>query len=381
VTSPTFADIDRVVLPAIGLDDLFDALHAEGYPILGPTVRDGAIVIAPVASSDDLPRGRGDEQDAGSYRLVRRGDDAYFGFAAPAGTWKRHLFPAHSVLWRARVVRGAPVIEENEERPGRRALLGIRGCDLAAVAVQDRVLLHGTHPDPVYTARRADLLLVGVACSDPASTCFCTSMGTGPAVGGGADIAMTELDADDPAQHRFLLEARTEAGRAVVARVSARTAVFADDAAADAVVRRAGSLITRSVDGAGLPEALRAGAEHPRWDAVAERCLSCGSCTMVCPTCFCTDVRDEPNVLAGSDERVRVWASCFELGHSYLHGGSVRPSPRARYRQWATHKFSTWWDQFGTSGCVGCGRCITWCPVGIDVTEEIRAVATGETDG
>jgi len=381
VTSPTFADLDQVVLPAAGLGDLFDALHAEGYPVLGPTVRDGVISIGPVTSPDDLPRGWGDEQDAGVYRLVRRDDDAYFGFAAPAGTWKRHLFPARSVLWRARVVRGAPVIEEDEDRPGRRALLGIRGCDLAAVGVQDRVLLNGAHPDPVYSARRADLLLVGVTCGTPASTCFCTSMGTGPSVGGGADIAMTELDADDPAHHRFLLEARTAAGAAVVVRVAAHTATETDSAAVDAVVRRAGSLMTRSVDNDGLPAALRAGAEHPRWDDVASRCLSCGSCTMVCPTCFCTDVRDEPNVLAGSDERVRVWASCFELGHSYLHGGSVRPSPSARYRQWATHKFSTWWDQFGTSGCVGCGRCIAWCPVGIDVTEEIRAVASDGRDG
>jgi len=369
------SSLGRVVLPASGLDGLFDALHAEGYPVLGPTVRDGAIVIGPVASSEDLPRGWGDEQDAGSYRLVRRDDDAYFGHAAPAGTWKRHLFPPQSVLWRARVVLGVPVVEENVERPGRRALLGIRGCDLAAVAVQDRVLLHGVHPDPVYSARRADLLLVGVACGTPASTCFCASMGTGPAVGPGADIALTEIDAADPLQHRFLVEARTEAGHVVVARLAAGAVTEADDAAADRVVRAAAASLTRSVDNDGLAVALRAGAEHPRWDEVAERCLSCGSCTMVCPTCFCTDVRDEPNVLVGVDERVRVWASCFELGHSYLHGGAVRPSPRARYRQWATHKFSTWWDQFGTSGCVGCGRCIAWCPVGIDVTEEIRAVA------
>ena len=162
MTSTSTIAHDRVVLPASGLDGLFDALHAEGFPVIGPTVRDGVITVAPLASSDDLPRGWGDEQDAGTYRLVRRDDDAYFGYAAPAGTWKRHLFPAHSVLWRARVIRGAPVIEEPVERPGRRALLGIRGCDLAAVLVQDRVLLHGAHPDPVYSARRADLLLVCV---------------------------------------------------------------------------------------------------------------------------------------------------------------------------------------------------------------------------
>jgi sulfhydrogenase subunit beta (sulfur reductase) len=376
VTS-TSVDLDRVVLPASGLDELFDALHGEGYPVLGPTVRDGVITIAPVTGPDDLPRGGGDEQDAGSYRLVRRDDDAYFGYAAPAGTWKRHLFPARSVLWRARVIRESPVIEEAHDEPGRRALLGIRGCDLAAVAVQDRVLLHGVHPDPVYSARRKDLLLVGVTCGTPASTCFCSSMGTGPGVGEGADIALTELDPQDPARHRFLLEARTAAGQAVVARVAGERAGQVDDDAAHAVVMGAAAAIVRSVENVGLPAALRAGAESPRWDEVARRCLSCGSCTMVCPTCFCTDVRDEPNVLVGVDERVRVWASCFELGHSYLHGGAVRPSPRARYRQWATHKFATWWEQFGTSGCVGCGRCIAWCPVGIDVTEEIRTVAAG----
>lgn len=374
MTSTSTVAADRVVVPAAGLDGLFDALHAEGWPVVGPTVRDGVITVAPITGADDLPRGWGDEQDAGSYRLVRRDDDAFFGYAAPAGTWKRHLFPSHAVLWRSRVVRGAPVIEETAERPGRRALLGIRGCDLAAVLVQDRVLLHGAHPDPLYSARRADLLLVAVACGTPAATCFCASMACGPGVGDGADIAMTELDAEDPARHRFLVEARTEAGRTVVRRLAGTPTTDDDDRAAADVVAAAASAQTRSVDGERVPAALRDGAEHPRWDDVAERCLSCGSCTMVCPTCFCTDVRDEPNVLVGVDERVRVWASCFELGHSYLHGGAVRPSPRARYRQWATHKFSTWWDQFGTSGCVGCGRCIAWCPVGIDVTEEVRAV-------
>ncbi len=374
MTSTSAVAPDRVVVPASGLDGLFDALHAEGWPVVGPTVRDGVITVAPITGADDLPRGWGDEQDSGSYRLVRRDDDAFFGYAAPAGTWKRHLFPAHAVLWRSRMVRDAPVIEETVERPGRRALLGIRGCDLAAVLVQDRVLLHGAHPDPLYSARRADLLLVAVACGTPASTCFCASMGCGPGVGEGADIAMTELDAGDVTRHRFLVEARTEVGRTVVRRLAGTPATDDDDRAATDVVDAATARQTRSVDGERVPTALRAAAEHPRWDDVAERCLSCGSCTMVCPTCFCTDVRDEPNVLVGVDERVRVWASCFELGHSYLHGGAVRPSPRARYRQWATHKFSTWWDQFGTSGCVGCGRCIAWCPVGIDVTEEVRAV-------
>ncbi|MBV8527642.1 MAG: 4Fe-4S dicluster domain-containing protein, partial [Candidatus Dormibacteraeota bacterium] len=105
----------------------------------------------------------------------------------------------------------------------------------------------------------------------------------------------------------------------------------------------------------------------------AQRCLACGNCTMQCPTCFCSDLVDEPDVVAG-DARVRRWASCFEQDYSHIHGGSVRTSTRARYRQWLTHKLGTWWEQFGTSGCVGCGRCIAWCPVGIDITDEVRAL-------
>jgi Fe-S-cluster-containing hydrogenase component 2 len=116
--------------------------------------------------------------------------------------------------------------------------------------------------------------------------------------------------------------------------------------------------------------------EHPRWDDVAERCLSCTNCTLVCPTCFCFAVEDVNSLDGERAERTQRWDSCFTLGHSMLHGaGSVRGDTRSRYRQWLTHKLSTWWDQFDESGCVGCGRCISWCPAGIDLTEEVAAIA------
>ena len=121
--------------------------------------------------------------------------------------------------------------------------------------------------------------------------------------------------------------------------------------------------------------ALAATMDHPRWEAVAERCLACGNCTAVCPACFCTDV-DDVSDLHGGVERHRSWASCFDLAHSYLHGGAVRASIASRYRQWATHKLSSWHDQFATAGCVGCGRCITWCPAGIDLIAEVAKVGT-----
>ena len=137
--------------------------------------------------------------------------------------------------------------------------------------------------------------------------------------------------------------------------------------------------MTRSVASGDLRDLLARNLEHPRWEEVAERCLTCGNCTMVCPTCFCTSVEDVSDLAGGEAERVRVWESCFSVEHSFLHGGSVRRSGRSRYRQWLTHKFGTWHDQFDSSGCVGCGRCIAWCPVGIDVTEELAAIR--ETDG
>jgi sulfhydrogenase subunit beta (sulfur reductase) len=136
----------------------------------------------------------------------------------------------------------------------------------------------------------------------------------------------------------------------------------------------------RTMDTKGIKELLYRNYENPRWDDVAKRCLTCGNCTMVCPTCFCTTVEDITDLTGEHVERWRKLDSCFTMDFSYIHGGSVRSSPRARYRQWMTHKLATWIDQFGTSGCVGCGRCITWCPVGIDITEETGAIRDSEKE-
>lgn len=364
----------RFVLSPAGLTELISVLGGEGYEVLGPVVRDGAILIEPVTTSSDLPQGWGDDQDGGHYRLSERGDGAYFGFAAPAGTWKRYLFPPTSVLVRSRRDGQGLVQEDVREEIPKRALLGIRGCDLAAIAVQDRVLRDRDIPDPIYTARREGLFVVGVNCSDPAATCFCPSMDSGPDVKSGADLVLTELQPGDRDRHRFLLEAHTDLGRRISTRLTRIEASAADLAAAQQVNETARAAIRRQVDTTDLARLLGEAVSHPRWQEVADRCLSCGNCTMACPTCFCVDIGDEPNAVTGADERVRRWGSCFELSHSYMHGGSIRVSIKSRYRQWMTHKFSSWWDQFGTSGCVGCGRCIAWCPVGIDVTEEIRAI-------
>jgi ferredoxin len=355
-----------------GVAPLFAALRAEGYRVIGPTVRDGAIVLAELDSPERLPYGWGVSVEAGGYRLRRRTDRAAFGHAAGPHSWKSYLHPPRTPLWTARRegVGAVEVTEVAEEVP-RYAFLGVRACDLRAIGIQDRVLGQGAHPDRGYAARRAATFIVAVNCTEPAATCFCASTGCGPRATGGFDLVMTEL----PGDSGFVVEVGSEAGTRVLAGVPHEPAPPSLEEEARAAVDDAAGRMGRTLPEADLRELLAGARDARRWDDVARQCLSCGNCTMVCPTCFCTTVEDTTDLTGDVAERALVWDSCFDLNFSYLHGGPVRSSTRSRYRQWLTHKLGTWHDQFGESGCVGCGRCIVWCPVGIDITEETHALA------
>jgi ferredoxin len=262
------------------------------------------------------------------------------------------------------------------------AFLGVRACELQAIAVQDRVLTHPGCVDPHYASRRQPVLIIAVQCSQAGGNCFCVSMGRGPRAEQGFDLAVTELIAPD--RHEFVIEVGSETGAGVLARLPHRPASEGDRTGAQEASARAARQMERRMDTRELKALLYRNAEHPRWEAVARRCLACGNCTMVCPTCFCTAVEDVTALDGQTAERLRRWDSCFNSRFSYIHGGSFRESIRSRYRQWLTHKLASWQDQFGSSGCVGCGRCITWCPVGIDITEEvaaIRASSAGAAEG
>lgn len=361
-----------VIIGAGGLDALIAALRAGGFTVIGPVARGDAIVLAEVSSAADLPRGRGDEQDAAHYRLRERGDGALFGFAATAQSWKSILFPARELMWAGEREDGGFAVRPPAGPAPRYALLGVRSCDLHAIGIHDRILLGRPVTDPAYAARRQDAFIIAVACSHPGGTCFCVSMGTGPRPAGGFDLSLTELL--DEAGHRFLVTPGSPRGAALAAGLPGEPATAADLAAAEGVSAAAAARMGRRMDTGGLRELLYASPEHPRWDDVASRCLSCTNCTLVCPTCFCVSVEDVTDLTASTSERWRAWDSCFTSEHSHLPAGSLRPSTRSRYRQWLTHKLASWIDQFGMSGCVGCGRCITWCPAAIDITEEAAAL-------
>jgi ferredoxin len=368
-------ETSHAVIAPDALDRLVEALRARGFRVFGPVVRDGAIVYDDLASAADLPIGWTDRQDNGSYRLERRADEARFGYAVGPHSWKRYLFPPRIRLWQAHRNGGAPVIEEEPLDETPLAFVGVRSCELHAIEIQDKVFLGGSHVDRDYAARRDGAFLVAVNCFEPAGTCFCTSMGTGPKAQAGYDLALTELF---DGEHRFLAEAGSARGAELLAELPSRPAEPTDLTAADESIESAEAKMGRTMEAWDLRDLLARNLEHPRWDDVAKRCLTCGNCTLVCPTCFCSAVEDETDLSGDEAGRFRVWDSCFSVDYSYIHGGSIRPSGRSRYRQWMTHKLGTWHDQFGSSGCVGCGRCIAWCPVGIDITEEVAAIRATE---
>lgn len=342
-----------VEVPALG--DLVELLGSHGYVVVGPTLRDGVVVLQEITAYDQELVDLGVETSPGSYRTI---DDpgARFGGIVGPDSGKRWTSPPDRIAWTAREVDGE-IETVSADPPARRAYFAIRPCDVAARAIFGK--FWPNHPD--------DLLIVA-ECTTPAETCFCASMGTGPGADESADIILTELG-----DGRVLVRSGSDRGGVLLAKVHGKEASSADVDLAHARVRDAAGSMTRVVDPQAARIALAAGRESTVWSDVAERCLACSNCTMVCPTCFCVTISDTSTLAGDAIRRIR-WDSCFTPGFSEVHGGPHRVSISSRYRQWASHKFSTWWDQFGSAGCVGCGRCITWCPVGIDITAEVNRI-------
>jgi ferredoxin len=360
------------LIEAPHLQQLLEVLQSQGYVVVGPTLRQGDLQYDEVPSIADLPVGWTDEQEAGSFRLIRGKDRAYFGCGVGQHSWKQFFFPPDIRLWQSRREEGGWRLEVTPAEAPPSALLGVRACDLAALEVHDRVFSKGHYIDPIYQERRRRAFIVAVQCTTSGGTCFCASLGTGPRATSGFDLALTEVLEDG--QHFFLVEVGTKQGAEILAAVTHRPATPAEVATAKSLVAGAAQNQKRFLDTEGLQAFLYDNFENPHWDQVVERCLTCGNCAITCPTCFCHNYHDSLDVTGQVAERWRHWEVCFSVDHSYIHGGAIRPSPRSRYRQWLTHKLATWVDQFGCLGCVGCGRCITWCPVGIDLTQEVRAL-------
>lgn len=366
--SASESTIAEYFLPKPRLQQLIDSLTGRGYCIIGPTIDQGAIVYDEISSVGQLPQGWTDRQEPGTYRLERRDDDAWFGYVVGPHSWKRYLFPPLATVSAADRTEAGWQMSTPDERTPKYAFLGVRACELAAMKIQDRVFIEGAYVDPIYRARREQVFVIAVNCTLAGASCFCSSMKTGPRCRSGFDLALTELP------DGFLVEVGSDPGKEIVNELQTRAATTDESQAAEQARQQAESQITKKLDTTDIRDLLLTNLDHPRWAEVATRCLSCTNCTMVCPTCFCASVNEVSDLQGDHVERQRQWDSCFNLDFSYMNGGVIRNDIRSRYRQWLTHKLASWIDQFGSSGCVGCGRCITWCPVGIDLTEEVAAI-------
>lgn len=358
------------VLPAADLQRLLDILNAKGYRVVGPMVREGSVVWETIRLVLDLPIGWRDQQEPGRYRLEQTGSNEIFGVVHGPQSLKPFVFAPHEPLLQIERSKDGFTAHPTPPQPDKLAIIGARACDLAGLAVQDRIFLNDTYRDPYYAARREGFFVVAVNCTRSLQTCFCTSMETGPRAHNGFDLVVTEVD------DQLLVEAGSEAGRDVLSGLHLSSASEEQAGEATRRIEACARSQVRRLDHSRLPQALYDAYEHPRWDDVAGRCLACTNCTMVCPTCFCHTVEETPDLSQQHSAHARLWDSCFTQQHGYIHGKNIRPTIKDRYRMWLTHKLASWIDQFGTSGCVGCGRCITWCPVGIDLTEELPALLT-----
>lgn len=363
---------EKYVIERNQFSRFFSALQYQGYSIVGPTRNQAAILYQPIETVDELPIGWTDSQDPGTYRLSKQDTPMLFNYVVSQHSWKKYLYPH---------VRNLLSVEKEDKSfkisnlksqilNAKYAFVGVRACELNAIRIHDKVFSTPPYTDSYYAEQRKQTLIIAVNCSTARNNCFCISMKTGPRITAelGADLVLTEIF--DNNQHRFLVEVGSDKGLAIIQSISQHPAASEDINAADKVVARTSAQISRSMDTSDIKDILNRNLEHPHWQEIAQRCLTCGNCAMVCPTCFCSTVEDATDLTGKYADRKRIQDVCFSMEFSYIHGGSVRPSPAARYRQWMTHKLANWIDQFGISGCVGCGRCITWCPVGIDITEE-----------
>lgn len=378
-------------------DDLLRSLVQADYRLVGPRLRDGVITFDDIHSLADLPRGVTDAQTPGRYATQQGGAGSLLHFCATGQSLKRYFLPPTRPLFSLRKSANGPHLIPHEPNVRPIAVVGARGCDLAALRVLGGVLgEESNHPSEYFTAQRRQTFIVAVNCTTASSTSFCDAMGTGPDIREPFDLAITELPRGDTTV--LVVEVGSDRGEQLLSTVTPAAPRATDDEIRSGRARvertrqaiRALPVTTSGVSPT-TPEALGKALvqvlESPHWEKVASRCLACTNCTMACPTCFCTTTSEQSAFIWDPDAstteapqlettRVEAWESCFSLDHSYIHGGHVRASVASRYRQWLTHKFSTWWQQFGTSGCVGCGRCVTWCPAGIDIVAELGQLVT-----
>lgn len=254
-----------------------------------------------------------------------------------------------------------------------RIIVGVHACDLAGILLQDKVFYSSRYPDPSYIDRRRNTLIIALNCFRANEYCICTSVGSGPEVKEGYDLALSDLGEE------YLVEIGSLKGAELLQKAVSRPASDEDFRKKKKSLEFTRKQIVRHMRTENLPAVMLRHLAHPSWKENAARCVSCGACTMTCPTCFCYTVRDELDIALKGGKRLRQWDSCQLLEFAEVAmGENFRKDREARMKWRIYHKLCFWWEQFGASGCVGCGRCIKNCVTRIDMTQIVSTIRETE---
>ena len=326
-------------LPVKALDDFVKNL-LKAHVVVGPTRGKGGTEYAEVAGAEELELERTN---------CIKGPKEFF-------------FPQSETLveFEGYVDKAVPVGELEKPKP--LVLLAARPCDVRSLEILDRLFVNEDFVDDYYKAKRDAASILCLSCNEPRPTCFCTSVGGNPFDTTGCDVSMTKV------RGGFLLEAHSDKGEALVQDLGdADATVLAEK---DRLKQEAARSIGTELGIEGLPEKLKGMFDDPVWSELTDKCLGCGVCTYLCPTCHCFDIQDE--AVDDRGKRVRNWDSCMFPIFTY-HGSGHQPRDRRhqRMRQRILHKFNYYVENFDVIACVGCGRCITECPTNEDLRDNL----------
>lgn len=318
---------------------------AEEYLVIAPVQKEGIV----------------------QFSAIKNGAEACLTFANTKKPGKEILFPQSEELYSYTIDTEGVRMQANVDQK-ETIVFGMRPCDVKSLVLLDNVFKNDQYQDVYYLTRRANTLIVGLGCNEPAATCFCSNMACGPFAKEGSDIFLTDIG------EAYVAEGISEKGQALLAKLGLGSATAEQKALANQL--QAETKADGGVNIAGIAEKLGGMFEHPFWDSLHEKCLGCAACTYLCPTCHCFDIADEAADCNGC--RVRNWDACmFPLFTLHGSGHNPRPNGKARWRQRLMHKFNYFVDRYNATACVGCGRCIKNCPVNLDIRQalaDIRAL-------
>jgi sulfhydrogenase subunit beta (sulfur reductase) len=325
--------------------DFLDTLLKD-YEVFAPVKRDRLVVF------DQIHSGR----------------EAFLTFTATVMSPKEILLPQSETLFTYSSTDSAADLEVPSGREKPRLIFGIHPCDVKSLVFLDRIFNEEEYKDVYYLERRKGMVVVSMGCIKPRLTCFCTSVGGGPFSTEGSDLQLVDIGDE------YVVQVLSDKGEKLLGKARLEDAGEDKVSLMRRVAEDAEASMAPKLNIDGLKEKLDKMFDDPIWDVLTEKCLSCGVCTYLCPTCYCFDIVDEARVSGG--ERIRLWDSCqFPLFTLQASGENPRPTSKERYRQRIMHKFSYLIDNCGRIGCVGCGRCVTECPVNLDIRQIITAIS------